>query len=215
VAAGPISRILSAGKHPLRGPRTAGRPFLWAAHYCAALATYPKVLTRRAGTRSPSLPIKLTSCERRATLNLGRLDARSSSLTAKSAATAKLPPYLVLLRVGFALPARLLERRCALAAPFHPYPRTPLSGQQRRYIFCGTFRQPTLTPASRTLSGTLLCGVRTFLPHHLTRQERPSGPAAYLLIIFDEQPQHEEHRHARPRTPGPRRGCFIVTQYSP
>ncbi len=34
----------------------------------------------------------------------------------------ELPPYLVLLRVGFALPAPLLERRCALAAPFHPYP---------------------------------------------------------------------------------------------
>jgi len=27
-----------------------------------------------------------------------------------------------LLRVGFALPATLLPRRCALTAPFHPYP---------------------------------------------------------------------------------------------
>src|SRR5205823_1318663 len=61
----------------------------------------------------------------------------------------------------------------------------PQSGQQRRYVFCGTFRQPALTPASRTLSGTLLCGVRTFLPHHLTRRERPSGPAANWFIIFD------------------------------
>jgi hypothetical protein len=34
----------------------------------------------------------------------------------------ELPPYLVLLRVGFALPATLLARRCALTAPFHPYP---------------------------------------------------------------------------------------------
>ena len=32
-----------------------------------------------------------------------------------------IPPYLVLLRVGFALPAALLPRRCALTAPFHPY----------------------------------------------------------------------------------------------
>jgi hypothetical protein len=32
------------------------------------------------------------------------------------------PPYLVLLRVGFALPAASLRRRCALTAPFHPYP---------------------------------------------------------------------------------------------
>jgi hypothetical protein len=32
-----------------------------------------------------------------------------------------------------------------------------------RYIFCGTFRRADLNPPSRTLSGTLLCGVRTFL----------------------------------------------------
>ncbi len=39
-----------------------------------------------------------------------------------SPAEAGVPPYLVLLRVGFALPAALLSRRCALTAPFHPYP---------------------------------------------------------------------------------------------
>ena len=32
-----------------------------------------------------------------------------------------------------------------------------------RYVFCGTFRRADLNPPSRTLSGTLLCGVRTFL----------------------------------------------------
>ena len=106
----------------------AGRSFLWAAHYCAAQATYPEVVARRAGTR------------------LGR--------------SRELPPYLVLLRVGFAMPAALLRRRCALTAPFHPY----LDVAARRYVFCGTFRRPGLNPASRTLSGTLLCGVRTFLP---------------------------------------------------
>ena len=37
-------------------------------------------------------------------------------------------------------------------------------------------------PPSRTLSGTLLCGVRTFLP---SCDERPSGPAASRSIIFD------------------------------
>src|SRR5438034_11754512 len=49
------------------------------------------------------------------------LITHGSLLTATSA-TAGLPPYLVLLRVGFAMPAPLLERRCALTAPFHPYP---------------------------------------------------------------------------------------------
>ena len=32
------------------------------------------------------------------------------------------PPYLVLLRVGFTLPPALQSGRCALTAPFHPYP---------------------------------------------------------------------------------------------
>ena len=32
------------------------------------------------------------------------------------------PPYLVLLRVGFTLPPALQPERCALTAPFHPYP---------------------------------------------------------------------------------------------
>ena len=35
---------------------------------------------------------------------------------------ARFPSYLVLLRVGFAVPRALLPRRCALTAPFHPYP---------------------------------------------------------------------------------------------
>jgi hypothetical protein len=80
----------------------------------------------------------------------------------------ELPSYLVLLRVWFALPAALLPRRCALTAPFHPYPHPERCG---RYVFCGTFRRTGLNPASRTLSGTLLCGVRTFLsPRPKTRK---------------------------------------------
>src|ERR1035441_6355329 len=98
-------------------------------------------------------------------------------------------PYLVLLRVGFSLPPSLLTERCALTAPFHPYPaqlrpeiqpvgadapfyrrflavgRDCFSGSSwaGRYIFCGTFRKRPLKAAPRTLSGTPLCGVRTFL----------------------------------------------------
>jgi hypothetical protein len=80
-------------------------------------------------------------------------------------------PYLVLLRVGFSLPPPSLAARCALTAPFHPYlaqfaqvamtpRRTNWAG---RYVFCGTFRQRRLNGAARTLSGTLLSEVRTFL----------------------------------------------------
>jgi hypothetical protein len=101
----------------------------------------------------------------------------------------RLVPYLVLLRVGFAMPASLLRRRCALTAPFHPYPAAvakvcagrallPASAHRSvratqaltttagRYIFCGTFRPTDFDRSSRTLSGTLLSGVRTFLPAH-------------------------------------------------
>ena len=57
-----------------------------------------------------------------------------------------------------------------------------------RYVFCGTCRRPVLKPVSRTLSGTPLCGVRTFLPPHPERcRERPSGPAAYIRIICDQR----------------------------
>ena len=57
----------------------------------------------------------------------------------------EIPPYLVLLRVGFALPAALLRRRCALTAPFHPY----LSLAARAVCFLWHFpsSDPALTSA--------------------------------------------------------------------
>jgi len=48
-------------------------------------------------------------------------------------------PYLVLLPMGFTMPPLLPAARCALTAPFHPYPETG------RFTFCGTF--PGVTPA--------------------------------------------------------------------
>src|SRR4030081_3762948 len=92
-----------------------GRSFLWAAHYCAAQATYPEVVARRAGTHS--------------------WHPRRSART--------IPPYLVLLRVGFALPGALLRRRRALTAPFHPY----LSLAARAVCFLWHFPSNRLDPA--------------------------------------------------------------------
>ena len=71
---------------------------------------------------------------------------------------------------------------------FSPLPRRCAP---RRYVFCGTFRQAALTPPSRTLSGTLLCGVRTFLPLDRAAREtrrprarqRPSGSTSAIHII--------------------------------
>jgi hypothetical protein len=56
-------------------------------------------------------------------------------------------------------------------------------GVAGRYLFCGTGRPRALKPASRTLSGTLPCGVRTFLPRRTSRlrpslRQRPPGPPA-------------------------------------
>jgi len=49
---------------------------------------------------------------------------------------------------------------------------------QRRYVFCGTSRPRALTPASRTLSGTLPCGVRTFLSRQpMLAQRFPAATA--------------------------------------
>ena len=72
-------------------------------------------------------------------------------------------PYLVLLRVGFTLPPVSPPTRCALTAPFHPYPvalrhsprhcavscRASCAGS-RRSVFCGTFRG--LAPPRRYLA---------------------------------------------------------------
>src|SRR5947209_2567158 len=130
----------------------AGRPFLWAAHRCAALATYPEV--------ERAEPVRV----------------RGRSL--------ELPPYLVLLRVGFALPAASLPRRCALTAPFHPY---SVAG-----AVCFLWHFPSDDPIYGSL-GALPDVIRhtalrssDFPPPTLARQERPSGPAAY---VFNYRPR--------------------------
>src|SRR5579863_9517487 len=134
------------------GIAPAGRSFLWATHYCAAQATYPEVVTRRAGAFSRA-----------------KFSLRTGSLPIWSCSVWGLPCPLHHCGGGALLP--------------HLFTLTPAL-PSRRYVLCGTSRQPGLNPASRTLSGTLLCGVRTFLPRSLTKQERPSGPAAYGIIIY-------------------------------
>ncbi len=95
----------------------------------------------------------------------------------------RFPPYLVLLRVGFTLPPALRPERCALTAPFHPYhcvgqpfglaPR--FSGGMFSVALC---RPRALKPASRTLSGTLPCGVRTFLSRRPLHAQTPPAATA-------------------------------------
>jgi len=128
-----------------------GRSFLWAARYRAALATYP---------------------------GLSSIAGCPSGLARRAGTPPRcrdIVPYLVLLRVGFTMPRALLSGRCALTAPFHPY-----RACARRYVFCGTGRPSDLNPTSRTLSGTLLCGVRTFLPR-LRASDRPVRLSIFIL----------------------------------
>ena len=163
VAAGPVSRILSAGvKHPIAGSRPAlGTPF--------SRTVIPLGHALLQG--SSDLP--------------GGCDAPSQHVPR---ANPRLPPYLVLLRVGFALPAALLRRRCALTAPFHPYP----SVAARAVCFLWHFpsNDPTLAKATmRHPPGRYPahCSAEFGLssPAARRRRERPSGPAANKVIIFD------------------------------
>ena len=80
-------------------------------------------------------------------------------------------PYLVLLRVGFTVPPPLPDARCALTAPFHPYPFRPKPCG--RFAFCGTF--PKVAPAGR-YPAPCFHGARTFLSQpKLAATVRPSG----------------------------------------
>src|ERR1039457_4457147 len=74
----------------------------------------------------------------------GGCGAPSRTRSPETEASQELPPYLVLLRVGFALPAALLRRRCALTAPFHPY----LSLAARAVCFLWHF--PATDPACKS-----------------------------------------------------------------
>ena len=60
-------------------------------------------------------------------IHLGRLlpDASRDTPELNGGNAAWLSSYLVLLPVGFTVPPLLPEARCALTAPFHPYPARP------------------------------------------------------------------------------------------
>src|SRR5215471_1498964 len=91
---------------------------------------------------------------------------------------ARFPSYLVLLRVGFAMPRALLRGRCALTAPFHPYPglaaravcfllRFPSAGFPRRH--------PGRYPAH--------CSMEFGLSSDSLRRQRSPGPIPTINII--------------------------------
>ena len=94
------------------------------------------------------------------------------------------PPYLVLLRAGFCLPPALPRARCALTAPFHPYPSTRATacaaGSLRAVYFLCHF--PSGHP-DRALPGALPCGVRTFLPSRRSARVRALAPETAVVWL--------------------------------
>ena len=112
------------------------------------------------------------SSRRRITANAGSdqpgLRARPARPWARCNAS-----YGVLLRWG--LPCLRLYSRSGALLP-HLFTLTgPL--RTRRYFLCGTCRPEALTLRYRTLSGTLPCGVRTFLSRNFAalRQRSPAA----------------------------------------
>ena len=81
----------------------------------------------------------LSSPKRGATIPLGRkLPSASSDQPGRRAGTRLMcRPYSVLHPVGFTVPPLLPATRCALAAPFRPYP-----SEAGRCPFCGTIPEP-------------------------------------------------------------------------
>ena len=110
-----------------------------------------------------------------ATLRFSDLPGGLTRRASTSSPCGDVPPYLVLLRVGFTMPRPLLGGRCALTAPFHPY---PVSG-----AVCFLWHWP---------SAGLEPGVPDVIRHTALQSSdfprvatRPSDPAANSSIIGD------------------------------
>ena len=98
---------------------------------------------------------------------------------ARAGRAARVPlPYLVLLRMGFAVPPPSPAERCALTAPFHPY-RPP----RRRPAVYSLLHFPSRRRAS-PLASMLPVGARTFL------SGRPESPRSDSLELSGADRDH-------------------------
>ena len=93
------------------------------------------------------------------------------------------PPYLVLLRAGFCLPSALQQTRCALTAPFHPYPvpGRPHPAQLRRASRWRPAREPRHSAWSRANDAGGMFSVPLVLQVTLTGRYPAHCPAEFGL----------------------------------
>jgi len=114
-------------------------------------------------------------------------------------------PYSVLHPVGFTVPALLPGPRCALAAPFRPYP-----SETGRYAFCGTVPDPPSPRLWRTAGrypAPWFHGARTFLGLLAKpAAARPSGPRNMGYCGRGSNKESNFARHSPSMTPSMRSG---------
>lgn len=84
-----------------------------------------------------------------------------------------MPPYLALLRVGFAVPSRVTTDAVRSYRTLSPLPRLGASPDGRGGLLSAALSRGY---PRRALPGTLPYGARTFLPARISQAERSPGP---------------------------------------
>jgi hypothetical protein len=86
-------------------------------------------------------------------------------------------PYLVLLRMGFTLPARITPSAVRSYRTFSPLPLLRPNRNSGGIFSVALSVKLALSESPRPLAGMLPCGDRTFLP--MNGQNRPPGDRPY------------------------------------
>ena len=123
---------------------------------------------RPASYKPVSVPLRATAIRLDRTLLPG-----SSDLPESQRSEPLLLSYLVLLRVGFALPGRIAPSAVRSYRTISPLPR------ERRYIFCGTFREIRFERIPPAVSRHAVLWRPDFPP---LIQERPPARQAESMI---------------------------------
>src|SRR5271170_4000404 len=130
---------------------------------------------RRIAARAPATYPEVSAMHELASSHVTRVGAPGRHASAADRAGLRISSLFGLAPCGV-YPASVVTAGAVRSyRTFSPLP-SPLT-RRGRYLLCGTSRLTALKPRSRTLSGTLPCGVRTFLSRlglRLTGSGRPA-----------------------------------------